>query len=54
MLKEVTITEVEYQELKKLYTHSVENNIEQFEWMGAPVLTKYAKYLLEHLATKFE
>lgn len=39
----------EYKEFKELYEHSVKSGIEQFQFQGLPVLTSFAKYVIEYL-----
>lgn len=39
--------------LQRAYTHAVEIKADAFTFEGQVVLTSYAKYLLEYLATTF-
>lgn len=40
--------------LKKLYAKAIaaDTKTDQFEWMGQPMLTPYAKYMIEYLELK--
>lgn len=40
------------QALQKLYDKAVSNGTNQFLWKGQPILTDFAKYLLEYLNTQ--
>jgi len=48
------ITEEEYKDFKKLYEESVKSNAEQFTFKGRPVLTAFAKYVIEYLDGKMK
>ena len=43
------INEKQYEMLKRAYNKATKEGQEQFEIQGQPVLTKFAKYLLEYL-----
>ena len=47
-------TPEEYRILKAKYEVALEEKRESFFFLGAEVLTAYAKYLLQHLKPKFE
>jgi hypothetical protein len=49
----IKISYVEYIELKLCYEEALEQEKEQFEWRGIPLLTQFAKYLLEHIDNQF-
>lgn len=42
---------IDIQILKKLYAKAVLNNQEQFMYKGQPILTSYAKYVIEYYET---
>ena len=46
------ITEKVFPEFKKQYESAVSNGLDQFNFHGQPVLTSYAKYLIEYIETK--
>lgn len=41
-------------ELKRKYTNAKKENLETFEFANQPLLTGYAKYLIEYLETKLK
>jgi predicted Zn-ribbon and HTH transcriptional regulator len=43
------LNEKQYEELKRNYLDAIKNNRDKFFIDGQPVLTKFAKYLLEYL-----
>jgi predicted Zn-ribbon and HTH transcriptional regulator len=43
------LNEKQYEMLKRAYNKATKEGQEQFEIQGQPVLTKFAKYLLEYL-----
>lgn len=45
----LNINEKQYEMLKRAYSKATKEGQEQFEIQGQPVLTKFAKYLLEYL-----
>lgn len=51
---QIYFTRQKYRELKKLYTTAVAEDQEQFDFEGHPLLTSYAKYLLEYLEIQFK
>lgn len=48
-MAEIIITTDDYEELKKLFVAASTNNEEHFYFKDAPILTKYAKYLLQYM-----
>lgn len=49
----INFTPAKVKALQAAYAHAVEIKAEAFTFEGKAVLTSYAKYLLEYLATKF-
>lgn len=49
----MNINKHQFEELKKVYNEAVENNVIQFEFAGQLLLVPYAKYLIQHLQSKF-
>jgi hypothetical protein len=49
----MNINKNQFEELKKAYNEAVKNNEIQFEFAGHLLLVPYAKYLIEHLQSKF-
>ena len=47
--KTITLNPETYGRLKKAYDEAVANNQEQFTFEESELLTKFAKYLLEHM-----
>ena len=50
-MKTILINSHDIAELKKLYKVAVDMDMETFTFKGHLVLTAYAKYLLEYIAT---
>lgn len=50
----IVVTEKDFKELKRLYNKAVTDKAEEFVWMDKPILTAYAKYLIEYLNSKMQ
>lgn len=48
---EIEVSEESYLSLRKAYRKAVATKADQFIWRNIPVLTDYAKYLLEYMET---
>lgn len=45
----ITINHENYKQLKKAYDKAVKDGVDQFIFEGSELVTKFAKYLLEHM-----
>jgi hypothetical protein len=50
----IEFTRAKLAKLKEMYSHAKANKIEQFQFEGHPMLTAYAKYLIEYLEGRFK
>lgn len=39
-------------DFKKAYLQAVKNNVEEYEWQGQTILTRYAKYVVEYAESR--
>lgn len=49
-----SISMADYRELKELYETAVEYNQESFVFLDKPVLTGYAKYLIQYIELQID
>lgn len=52
--KSISINERDFLTLKKDYAKAVDSQLTTFEFKGEMLVTNYAKYLIEYLATEFK
>lgn len=50
----MNLTLEEYKEFKKLYEDSVKKGIEKFQFKESPILTSFAKYVIEYFDDKLK
>jgi len=53
-MKSILFTRQKLEELRNQHDHARAMGMKQFEFHGNPLLTDYAKYLIEYLEMQFE
>lgn len=48
--KQITFNKPKLERLEKRYNKAIQNNEKQFDFEDTELVTKYAKYLIEHLS----